>query len=115
MSGPLGFALAGLAMLVGASNVWAASGRVVFSGAVVEPTCVVAEAGSIAQEAGSPAAQHLACGRTATDAGRSYTREVIDLTAANRGHDRLLDYFVSYARRNADGAAAAKLVVHTYD
>ena len=32
-----------------------------------------------------------------------------------RGHDRLLDYFISYAPRDADGAAAAKLVVHTYD
>lgn len=115
MSRPLGVALAGLAMFVGASSAWAASGRVVFSGAVVEPTCAIAEAGPIAPEAVGPAAQHLACGRTATDAGRSYTRQVIDLTTANRGHHRLLDYFVSYAPRGADGAAAAKLVVHTYD
>lgn len=115
MSRPLGVALAGLAMFVGASGAWAANGRIVFSGAVVEPTCAIAQADSLVPEAASPAAQHLACGGTAADAGRSYTRQVIDLATANRGQDRLLDYFVSYAPRDADGAAAAKLVVHTYD
>lgn len=114
MSRPL-VALAGLTMFMGASSVWAASGRVVFSGAVVEPTCAIAEAGPVAHEVASPAVQHLACGSSASDAGRSYTRRVIDLATASRGRDRLLDYFISYAPRDADGAAAAKLVVHTYD
>ena len=117
MASPLGIWLAGCAMvtLVGVSTARAATGRIVFSGAVVEPTCSTTELGSVMHDATGSAAQHLACGRTATDAGRTYTREVIDLATANRSHDRLLDYFVSYAPRTADGDAAAKVVVHTYD
>jgi hypothetical protein len=115
MVSPLGFwsAVCALTVFVGMSTARAASGRIVLSGAVVEPTCAAAELGYA--EATGPAAQRLACGRTASDAGRSYTREVIDLAAANRHHDRLLDYFASYAPRSDDGNAAARVVVHTYD
>ena len=117
MAHPLGICLAGCAMimLVGMSTARAAGGRIVFSGAVVESTCSMAEPGAVMHDAAGSAAQHLVCGRTASDAGRSYTREVIDLATASRSHDRLLDYFASYATRGADGAATAKLVVHTYD
>lgn len=111
MSGPLGIALAGLAMLVGASSAYAASGRAVFSGAVVEPTCPVAGPDGVG--AYSPAPQRMSCGSTATDPGRSYSRVVVDLALANRNHDRLLDYFASYAATG--GEAAARIVVHTYD
>jgi len=115
MVSPSGIWLAGCAMvmLVGMSTARAATGRIVFSGAVVEPTCSMAELGSVAHVAAGAAAQRLVCGRTATDAGRTYTREVIDLATADRSHNRLLDYFASYAR--GTGAAAAKVVVHTYD
>jgi type 1 fimbria pilin len=104
-----------MVMLVIMSTARAATGRIVFSGAVVEPTCSTAELGSVMPVATGSTAQHLACGRTATDTGRTYTREVIDLATANRSHDRLLDYFAGYAPRTADGDVAAKLVVHTYD
>jgi hypothetical protein len=114
MASPLGIWLTGCAvvMLVGMPTARAATGRIVFSGAVVEPTCSTAEVVPVVAGA---AVQRLVCGRTATDAGRTYTREVIDLATANRSHDRLLDYFASYAPRAADGDAAAKVVVHTYD
>lgn len=117
MASPLGIWLAGCAMvmLVGMSSARAAGGRIVFSGAVVESTCSMAESGAAMHDVAAAAAQHLACGRTATDAGRSYTREVIDLATASRNHDRLLDYFASYAPAAGDGNAAAKVVVHTYD
>jgi len=115
MANPFGIWLAGCAMLmlVDMSSARAASGRIVFSGAVVEPTCSMAESGSVMHGATGAAAQRLVCGRTATDAGRTYTREVIDLATADRSHNRLLDYFASYARGTGDGAA--KVVVHTYD
>lgn len=117
MESPLGVWLAGCAMvtLVGMSTARAASGRIVFSGAVVEPTCSTTELGSVMHGVIGSAARRLDCGRIATDAGRTYTREVIDLAKANRNHDRLLDYFASYAPRTADGDAAAKVVIHTYD
>lgn len=117
MTVPLGIWLTGCAMvmLVGMPTARAATGHIVFSGAVVEPTCATAELGSVVHVAVGAAMQRLVCGRTATDAGRTYTREVIDLAMANRSHDRLLDYFASYAPRAADGDAAAKVVVHTYD
>lgn len=115
MANPLGTWLAACAMvmLVGMSTARAASGRIVFSGAVVEPTCSTAELGPVMDVAAGTAAQSLVCGRTATDAGRTYTREVIDLATADRNHNRLLDYFASYAPSTGD--AAAKVVVHTYD
>lgn len=114
MRGPLGIALAGLAMLVGVSSAYAAGGRVVFSGAVVEPTCPAAgldEVGAYSRAGAAP--QRMSCGNTATDPGRPYSRVVVDLATANRNHDRLLDYFAGYA--TTGGEAAAKVVIHTYD
>lgn len=114
MSGPFGIALAGLAMLVGTASAYAASGRVVFSGAVVEPTCLAEDVDG-GEAAPSPpvtglAPRRLACGQTPTDPGRSYSRTVIRLDAASVANNRLLDYFVSYA-----SAAEARLVVRTYE
>lgn len=114
MSGPLGIALAGLAMLVGVSGAYAADGRVVFSGAVVEPTCpATGPDGAEAYARAGSAPRRLSCGDTATGSGRSYARVVLDLAEANRNHDRLLDYFASYAATG--NGAAAKVVIHTYD
>ena len=112
MSGPLGIALTCLAMLVGVSSAYAASGRVVFSGGVVEPTCLAED---VDGDLASPplaglAPRRLACGRTPTEPGRSYARTVVRLDAAGVANNRLLDYFVSYA-----AAADARLVVRTYD
>lgn len=120
MASPLGTWLAGcamvaLVMLAGMSAARAATGRIVFSGAVVEPTCSMAEFGADMHVASGSAAQRLVCGRTATDAGRTYTREVIDLAMASRSNDRLLDYFASYAPVAADGRVMARLVTRTYD
>lgn len=110
MSCPLGIALAGLAMLVGASSTYAASGRVMFSGAVAEPTCSTPILGVVVHTVAVAVTRRLGCGRTAAEAGSTYSREVLDLATAKRYHDRLLDYFASYA-----GSDAAKVVVHTYD
>lgn len=111
MSGPLGIAL-GLAMLVSASSAWAASGRVVFSGGVVEPTCLAEDVdGDMASPSlAGPAPRRLTCGRTPTEPGRSYSRTVLRLDAAGVANNRLLGYFASYA-----DAADARLVVRTYE
>jgi hypothetical protein len=112
MSGPLGIALAGLVMLVGVSSAYAASGRVVFSGGVIEPTCLTED---VDGDMASPpvaglAPRRLTCGRTPTEPGRSYSRTVIRLDAASVANNRLLDYFVGYAN-----PADARLVVRTYE
>lgn len=116
MASPLGTTLAGcaLTLLVGMSTAHAATGRIVFSGAVVEPTCSTTEFESVTYAAVGSFVQRLDCSRTAADAGRTYSREVLDLVMANRHHDRLLDYFASYARLST-GGDVVKVVVHTYD
>jgi hypothetical protein len=119
MAGFLGTALAGCALtiLVGMSTAQAASGRIVFSGAVVESTCST-EGTPIGIEPGAASESghgRMNCGRTATDSGRSYSRTVIGLADADLVHDRLLGYFASYARVADDGKAAAQILVHTYD
>ena len=119
MAASLGSRLAGCALIVfvGVSTVRAATGRMAFSGAVVEPTCSTegVPVGPAAQPIDSSTSARFACGRTATDSGRSYSREVTHLTAADVEHDRLLAYFASYARPGDAGATVAEVVVHTYD
>ena len=118
MAAPVGRALAGCALIVfiGATAVQAATGRIAFSGAVVEPTCT-SEGGPIEVTtpafAGSASA-HLSCGRTTTDPGRSYSQQITRLAPADLEHDRLLAYFASYAGAGDDGANV-KVVIKTYD
>lgn len=95
---------------------WAAGGRIVFTGAVVEPTCSVESTpiepnGAQLWQAGQTSIRR-SCGQAA---GRSYSRTVVALDAANAADDRLLAYFVSYTPPQVDGDTTAKLVVRTYD
>jgi hypothetical protein len=110
--------MVGPLMVLAVSSAWAGGGRIGFTGAVVEPTCAidsvpVESVGAQSWQA-RQAPSRRSCGRTAVDLGRSYSRAVIVLDAANTANDRLLSYFVSYAPL-ADGDMAAKLVVRTYD
>ncbi len=117
MKDPFCTLLAGcaLAMFFVTSTANAAGGRIVFSGAVVEPTCSTGLESVVGADTDAGAAtQRLDCSRTVADAGRTYSREVLDLTMASRYHDRLLDYFASYAPL-VTGGDAAKVVVRTYD
>jgi hypothetical protein len=117
-SSMVGGAWMALALLAAFSVAQASSGRISFSGAVVEPTCAVA-AGHLAtslaaQPADARSPARLVCNRTATDPGRSYSRVVIDLDVAHAADDRLLSYMLSRAPAAA-GSAPYKLVVRTYD
>ena len=110
-----GCALIAMIMLASTPNVHAATGRIMFSGAVVEPTCSTEGTHvDAALRLSSAASGRLICGKTPTDPGRSYSRTVVSLDAATVATDRLLGYFAGYA--NADGVdGQAKLVVRTYD
>lgn len=108
-----GCVLVAMIMLASASSAYAATGRIAFSGAVVEPTCST-EGADMAGKLPSATPGRLVCGKTPTDPGRSYSRIVLSLDAATVATDRLLNYFAGYA--NADGMGGqAKLVVRTYD
>jgi len=125
MASPLGIRMAGcawvaLAMLAGMSGANAETGRVVFSGAVVEPTCSVGDVriGAVAlPQPGHSVPARFACGTSSAAAGaaRSYSLVVVSLDATTIAHDRLLRYFASYA--NAPGVAQpnAKLAIQTFD
>jgi Na+/H+-dicarboxylate symporter len=106
------------AMLASMSIAHAETGRIVFSGAVVESTCSTEDAHvGIAISSGSVdglMSRKLTCGHTATDPGRSYSRDVVSLDAAIIANDRLLNYFASYANVTGDGNWA-KVVTRTYD
>lgn len=107
---PAGRALAGCIwiMFIGVTTAQAATGRIAFSGAVVEPTC---------SSAGRPieVGARGSCGRTTTAPGRSYAQRVTRVTPAELEHHRLLAYFASYAGAGDDGGAGIEVVTNTYD
>ncbi len=119
MAASLGRALAGCALVafIGVSTVRAATGRVLFSGAIVEPTCSTENlpGGSVPPSLAEPVTARLSCGRTATDPGRFYSRKVVRLAATSLEHDRLLAYFASYVRPGDTSRATVEVVVNTYD
>ncbi len=123
MASPRGTGLAACAVVTWAtmfasmSGANAATGRIVFSGAVVEPTCSIEEApvhtANRSLPVGQLASRHRTCGQTPTDSGRSYSPTVVSLDAAAIANDRLLDYFAGYA--NSASGEQATLVVRTYE
>ncbi|WP_426701131.1 hypothetical protein ACPPVV_17440 [Rhodanobacter sp. Col0626] len=107
-----------MTMLIGVPAAHAAAiNRIVFSGAVVEPTCSMegASNGAALGSSNESVRNHLSCGRTSTNPGRSFSRTVTDLAVADLSHDRLLDYFASYAGAAGSSEATAKVVVYIYD
>lgn len=106
-----------LIMLVGMSDARAAGGRIVFSGAVVEPTCPVDGASAVRAISTNNGLMQdrLTCGQTATDLGRSYSRSVISLSEVAVADDRLLGYFAGYVRDDRARDTQAKLIVRVYE
>lgn len=101
-------------MLVGMSIANAATGSIVFSGAVVEATCSADDTHADTVSRPKPV-RRLTCGHTATDPGRFYSLTVVSLDAETIASDRLLDYFVGYANVEGADGAKAKLVIRTYE
>ena len=122
MTGQFCTVLAGcaFAMIFGSSSARAANGRIVFSGSIVTPTCVVADATaesaqSISIHAAS-ASREFACGTAAAPAGsaETYKVTVTALDGATK-NDRLLAYFSGYVTPAGVGDPAAKLVTQTFN
>lgn len=99
-----------VAGLVGAPVAHAASVRISFSGAIVEPTCSTSQAQI--QQVATGSVTHAACG-TAQDASasRAYQLSVAQLQPG--APDRLLNYFVGYLQ--SAGQTDVRLVTQVYD
>jgi hypothetical protein len=109
-----------LAMILGASNAKAATGRIVFSGAVVEPSCSASTADldvAASARVGDTAPHRYTCGAPGKPANmnRVYSMAIVSLDAGASAHDRLLKYYAGYIGASAVDGAAVKLVVQTYE
>lgn len=96
----------------------AASGRINFTGAIVEPTCGVniERVATWIAAASTRGLPHLdACGRSSAGAGtpQIYTVSVVHLSDAEP--DRVLRYFSDYVRAGHAGAPDPTLVTQTYE
>ena len=108
-----------LAMSLMAQSAKAADGRVMFSGAIVEPTCRVDPrnpdmARQLAAKAG--ASDRVACaGASGVTAAvpQVYTLTVAQLSTDTPDH--LLRYFAGYVKTGSTDMAAARMVTQTYD
>lgn len=108
--------VAGLVALVLAAPVAAADdGRIVFSGAVVEPTCSDQAAHAVQAPArerdAATGLQRWTCGSLVATA---YSRVVVRVDAAMQAGDPLLTYFAGYAGRLLP-ATPVSMVVRTYE
>lgn len=108
-----------LATIFGTSTARAASGRVVFSGAIVAPTCAASETVSAvtsSQPGQNPASSRFVCGNAGAvaDAGRAYS-VTVDSLGASTTNDRLLNYFAGYVAAAGVGQANAKLVTQIFE
>ncbi|HUW53902.1 MAG TPA: hypothetical protein VMV99_10845 [Rhodanobacter sp.] len=110
-----------LATIFGTSTARAANGRIVFSGAVVAPTCVASEAhigaATTAQPGQNQTSGQFVCGNAgaAADAGRAYSVTVASLDSTTLPHDRLLGYFSGYANASGVDGIKARLVTQTFE
>lgn len=118
MTGPIfSFSLVGcaLAMSLVAMNAKASDGRVVFSGAIVEPTCQVDQRNlDMASLQAAPSRVDCAGASGATSmAPQAYTLTVAHLSTETP--DRLLRYFAGYVAAGSDDRVDARMVTQTYD
>jgi hypothetical protein len=121
MADPLRTVLAGClcAMVFGASTANATSGRIVFSGTIVEPTCgaFAGHMTSIALSGAPAAAQRVVCagtGGVTAAAPPAYVMTVARLSSDTS--DRLINYFSNYLQASGIAAAdAARLITQTYE
>lgn len=105
-------------MLTGVSCAQAATGRISFSGAVVEPTCSTVDVQISAKSAARvkpDATRQLSCGATATNPGRAYSSSVITIDSAMIGNDPLLAHLANYAPAFRSADRSARLVINTYE
>lgn len=120
---PLGTRISGcvlitLAVLAGMPSANAATGRIVFSGAIVEPTCGVSAERVAAWVAAAPGQGQshptTCCGSNAAVAApQMYTVTVAHLSHAEP--DRVLRYFSDYVRASQVDAPSPTLVTQTYE
>lgn len=105
-------------MSVASESTGIASGRISFTGAIVEPTCGVnieRVATLVTAASGSSVPLPDTCGRSnaAVVASQIYTVSVVRLSDAEP--DRVLRYFSDYVRAGRANATSPVLVTQTYE
>lgn len=107
--------LVGFVLALAMPGAWAAGGRIVFTGAVVAPTCAVDTTASTTTRAPAvPADTRTTCGQTTAVIGSSYVSRTMALDTAAAAGDHLLTYFVERQLAAAGGKVTTRLVVRTY-
>ena len=100
-----------VALTLGAPAAHASGGSIMFSGAIVEPTCAVGPQRVRTAEANG--LQHYHCteqaGATPDQAAQSYALSVTALSGTALASDRLIGYFANYLN------AEPTLVTQTYE
>jgi type 1 fimbria pilin len=104
-----------VALALGAPDVRAVDGSIVFSGAVLEPTCAVAttSVADVATTARWPA-RHVCGGSQASADPAAFDLRVTTIAASGIADDRVLNYYANYARDLGHEDADLKLVMQTY-
>ena len=98
-----------LAALLIPSIATAAEQRIVFSGAIVEPTCGVA-----APQRTAAAPQRLTCA-TSGDAAANPAYVLTTRRLSSQESDHVLEYFDAYVKAGRPDAAAPILLTQAYD
>lgn len=106
--------LIGSALALVACGAWANGARIVFSGAVVAPTCAVNAATPAAANVSAMATRQV-CGQTATAIGTRYASRTVTIDAATAANDRLLAYFANNQLTASADPTPARLIVRTYE
>ena len=94
--------------------------QILFTGAVVEPTCIVSDSDLIhVAWSKSPSSRHsrtrFACDETNTTIATQYSVSVVSVAAARSGINPLLDYFASRLDAIGISQAHAKVITATYE
>lgn len=108
-----------MVLALGVPVALADDGRIVISGAVLEPTCVAADAAVVTpgalQSGAMGVARRVTCDRAADRPGSAYSRVVMALDSGMRARDPLLDHYATGVDAAAAGRAPPMLVVRTYE
>jgi hypothetical protein len=102
------------------STAVAASGRITFSGAIVEPTCSVSTADNTAAAVDASQTEvrmdRLACNRSGNaSGGASPTYALTVMRLSGSVSDQVLKYFDAYVKEGRSDGADPVLLTQTYD
>ena len=103
-----------VALVLGAPSVRAVDGTIVFSGAVLEPTCAVTTTSFADVAVGSRWPERHVCGAQTSADPAAFDLRVTTIAASGIADDRVLSYYANYSRDLGLEDASLKLIMQTY-